>query len=55
MLRIEDTDQERLVEGASISSTARCRRPALFTTRDRIRTAGTDPMYRVSVRLPAST
>ena len=46
MLRIEDTDQERYVEGAVEII---CRRRDLYTMRDRTRTADTVLMYRASV------
>ena len=49
MLRIEDTDQERYVEGATEIIYRTLRRPDWYMMRDPIRTAATVLTYRVSV------
>mgnify|MGYP000458867042 CR=1 FL=1 len=51
LLRIEDTDQERYVEGAVDIITEPWKKPVWFTMRDRTRTAAAVLMSRVSVRL----
>ena len=55
ILRIEDTDQERYVEGAVDIITVPLRKPDLSMMRDRIKTADSVRMYRVSVRQQACT
>lgn len=49
MLRIEDTDQERYVEGAVEIIYRTLQETDLYTMRDRTRTADTVLMYRASV------
>ena len=53
LLRIEDTDQERYVEGATEISTVPWRKPDSFTMKARTRTEAAARMYRVSARKPA--
>ena len=55
MLRIEDTDQERYMEGAVDIITGPWRKRDWFTTRDRTRTEAWAPMCRVNGRRPAFT
>ena len=50
LLRIEDTDQERYVEGAVDIITEPWKKPVWSTMRDRTRTVDLDRMYRASVR-----
>ena len=54
MLRIEDTDQERYVEGAVEIIYRTLQKTGLIHDEDRIRTAAVVRMYRASVRRPAS-
>ena len=55
VLRIEDTDQERYVEGAVDIIYRLWRRQVFFMMRDRTRMVDMAHMYRASVRLRAST
>lgn len=48
LLRIEDTDQERFVEGALDLIYRQWQRPAWFMMRDRTKTAAMALMFRVS-------
>ena len=50
ILRIEDTDQERYVEGAVDIIYRTLQKTGLIMTRDRTRMAAVDHMYRVSAR-----
>ncbi len=47
ILRVEDTDQERFVEGALISFTGHLQRQASSMMRDRIKMPDMDLMYKV--------
>lgn len=52
LLRIEDTDQERYVEGAVDIITEPWKKPVWSTMRDQTRMAAAVLMFRVSARLP---
>lgn len=53
ILRIEDTDQERYMEGAVDIIYRTMKTPDLFMMKDRTRTVVSDHMYRVRDRHPA--
>lgn len=55
ILRIEDTDQERYVEGAVDIIYRTLEKTGLIHDEDRIKTADSVRMYRVSVRQQACT
>ena len=55
MLRIEDTDQERYVEGALDIITEHWRRQALFMMKAQIKMAVSDHTFRVKDRLQEFT
>ena len=55
LLRIEDTDQERYVEGATEIIYRTLEETGLIPMKARIKTAAAARMYRVSARKPAFT